>query len=137
MYEWQNRGATGQRATADEKPDVFVKKRASKYLNQLDNAKKAYDTHEGPKALIRYEDLKANTLETMHYLCSALDIPVTEEKLAQIVEKHAWENVPEEEKGEGKFYRKAMPGGWRKDLTADQVRTIERITAPLLKEFYP
>ena len=137
MYEWQNRGATGRRATADEKPDVFVKKRASKYLRHMGNAKKAYDAHEGRKALIRYEDLKANSLDTMRYLCSALGIPADEEQLAQIVEKYAWENVPEEEKGPGKFYRKATPGGWRKDLTQDQVKVIEGITAPLLKEFYP
>lgn len=137
MYEWQDRGATGRRATADEKPDVFVKKRANNYLRHIRNAKEAYDAHEGAKALIRYEDLKANTLESMRYLFSALEIPTNEEHLARVVEKYAWENVPEEEKGPGKFYRKATPGGWRKDLTSDQVKTIERITAPLLKEFYP
>ena len=27
--------------------------------------------------------------------------------------------------------------GWRKDSTPEQVRTIERITAPLLNEYYP
>ncbi|HEU4494146.1 MAG TPA: hypothetical protein VFR69_08145, partial [Rubrobacteraceae bacterium] len=54
------------------------------------------------------------------------------------VEKHSWENVPEEEKGEGKFHRKATPGGWREDLTPGQAQIVERITAPLLKEFsYP
>jgi hypothetical protein len=137
MYEWQNRGVTGRRATSDEKPDVFVKKRANRYLRQIGNAKKAYDSHKGRKVLIRYEDLKADTLETMRWLCSALDIPAGEEQLARIVEKYAWENVPEEEKGPGKFYRKATPGGWRKDLTPDQVEIIERITTPLLKEFYP
>ena len=53
------------------------------------------------------------------------------------MEKHAWENVPEEEKGRGKFHRKATPGGWKEDLTPKQAEIIERITAPLLEEFYP
>jgi hypothetical protein len=53
------------------------------------------------------------------------------------VEKHAWENVPAEDKGEGKFHRKAQPGGWREDLTPEQVGTVERITAPLLDTYYP
>jgi hypothetical protein len=53
------------------------------------------------------------------------------------VEKHSWESIPEEEKGEGKFYRKATPGGWREDLTPGQIEAVERITAPLLKELYP
>jgi hypothetical protein len=137
MYEWQDRGATGRRATADEKPDVFVKKRANRYLRHISKAKKAYDAHKGRKALIRYEDLKADTLESMRYLCSALEISPSTEQLARIVEKYAWENIPEDEKGEGKFYRKATPGGWRKDLTPEQVQVVEGITGPLLKEFYP
>ncbi|MDQ3567029.1 MAG: sulfotransferase domain-containing protein, partial [Actinomycetota bacterium] len=66
-----------------------------------------------------------------------LGIPAEEKELARVVEKHSWENIPEEDKGEGKFYRKATPGGWREDLTAKQARIIEEITAPLLKEFYP
>lgn len=137
MYEWQNRGTTKRRVPAEEKPNVFVKNRANSYLRQIGNAKRAYDTHEGRKALIRYEDLKSDTLKTMRRLCLALDLPTDEARLARVIEKHAWENVPEEEKGEGKFYRKATPGGWREDLTSTQAKTIEEITSPLLKEFYP
>jgi len=62
---------------------------------------------------------------------------VDEGELSRIVEKHSWENIPEDQKGEGKFYRKASPGGWREDLTPKQAETVERITAPLLKELYP
>lgn len=43
---------------------------------------------------------------------------------------------PEEEKGEGKFYRKATPDAWREDLTPEHVKVVEDVTAPLLKEFY-
>ena len=59
------------------------------------------------------------------------------EDLARVAEKHYWEKVTVGEKGEGKFYRKATPGGWSEDLTPEQVRVVEEITAPLLKEFYP
>jgi hypothetical protein len=48
----------------------------------------------------------------------------------------AWEAIPEEEKGESKFHRKAEPGGWQEDLAPKQARVVERVTAPLLKEFY-
>ena len=60
-----------------------------------------------------------------------------EEELSQAVDKHAWENVPEEDKGERKFHRKGRSGSWREDLTPEQAKMVERITAPLLKEFYP
>jgi hypothetical protein len=63
-------------------------------------------------------------------------MPVGEERLARIVEKHSWENVPKDEKGQGKFYRKATPGGWRDDLTPKQVSQVEGITASLLEKFY-
>jgi LPS sulfotransferase NodH len=135
-YNWHNRGATG-RPLPDERPNAFVRKRAEKYMYHIGSAKKAYDLHQGRKALIRYEDLRADTLGTMYRLCSALGIPTDEKQLARVIEKYAWENIPEEEKGSGKFYRKASPGGWRKDLTSEQAKTIEKITAPLLKEFYP
>jgi hypothetical protein len=66
-----------------------------------------------------------------------LGIPVDKGELARVVEKHSWENIPEDKKGEGKFYRKATPEGWREDLTPQQAQTVERITAPLLEELYP
>jgi hypothetical protein len=53
------------------------------------------------------------------------------------VEKWAWDNIPEDRKGEGKFFRKASPGGWQEDLTPEQAKMVEQITGPLLKDFYP
>ena len=83
-----------------------------------------------------YEDLRADTLDVMRRIHHELGIEVDEAELARVVEAHAWENIPEEDKGEGKFYRKASPGSWREDLTPEQVQIVERITAPILEEFY-
>ncbi len=129
---WQN-----ERSKERDLPAVLVDGRAEKYLQNVGEAKKAYDSHEGRKVLVRYEELRADTLGTMRRVYSALGIPADEGELARAVEKHSWENIPEEEKGEGKFYRKATPGGWREDLTPEQAKTVERITAPLLEELYP
>jgi hypothetical protein len=112
-------------------------KLARRYSRLVGEAKRAFDAHEGRKVLVRYEDLRADTSGEMRRVYSALEIPVNEEELARVVDKYAWENIPEEKKGEGKFYRKATPGGWREDLTEEQARTVEEITAPLLKELYP
>lgn len=121
----------------DKDSDAFVKTRADMYLLHMGRAKQAYDAHEGPKALVKYEDLRADTLEMMKRIYTTLEIEVDEEELARAVEKYAWERIPEEHKGEGKFHRKATPGGWREDLTPNQVKIVEKITAPLLDEFYP
>jgi hypothetical protein len=122
---------------ADTNPNAFVKRHAEAYLRNVGKAKEAFDAHKGRKVLVRYEDLRADTLGEMKRLYATLEIPVDEEELARAVEKHSWENIPEEEKGEGKFYRKATPGGWQEDLTPEQAQIVEQITAPLLYEFYP
>jgi Sulfotransferase domain len=128
---WQSSGEGSEDSTER------TAKLARRYLHHVGNAKEAYDAHAGRKALVRYEDLRADALGAMKRLYSELGIPVDEGELARAVEKHAWENIPEEDKGEGKFYRKGRSGGWKEDLTEEQVRTVERITSSLLDEFYP
>jgi hypothetical protein len=136
---WRNRNLfekLGERGPS-RPPNVVVEESTRGFLQSMGNAKQAYDAHEGRKVLVRYEDLREDTLGTMQRIYSALEIPVEQKDLWRAVEKHSWENIPEEQKGEGKFYRKASPGAWREDLTPEQIKTVERITAPLLREFYP
>jgi hypothetical protein len=126
-----------QGKSAPEKDSVaFAEGRASNYLLGMGNAKKAYDAHRGPKALVRYEELRADTPGVMARMYSDLGVPIDQEELARVAAKHSWENIPEDKRGEGKFYRKAKPGGWREDLTPEQAEAVERVTGPLLKELY-
>jgi hypothetical protein len=127
----------GSKVLADENPVAFARGRAQNYLEGMGKAKEAYDAHQGYKVLVKYEDLRADTLGILKRIYSTLGMRVDEEELRRVVEKHSWENIPEEEKGEGKFYRKASPGGWREDLTPQQAEVVEEITAPLLKQLYP
>ena len=133
----RRKGDPGWTSNADEDPNSLAEERATRYLKQVGNAKKAYDAHGGPKVLIKYEELRADALGTMRRLYSTLGVPVDEVDLYRVVEKHSWENIPQEKRGEGKFYRKATPGGWQEDLTPEQAETVERVTAPLLAELYP
>jgi hypothetical protein len=133
---WHYKRRNLEESLADEEPNDFVERRAYKYLWYVGNSKRAYENHGGPKVLVRYEDLLADTLGTMRRIYSALGVPVDAAKLARAVEKHSWGAIPEEQKGEGKFYRKASPGGWREDLTPKQVNMVQDITAPLLEAFY-
>ena len=136
-YE-RNKGRTQRKQRVPTKESIdFAQSRAQQYLRGMGNAKKAYDAHKGPKSLVRYEELRTDTLDTMKRMYMELGVSVNEEQLARVVEEHSWENIPEEKKGDGKFYRKAKPGGWRDDLTPGQAEVIERVTAPLLKELYP
>ena len=137
-WQYENAADRGwkREALADNQPDVWVRRRAQNYVRHAGKARDAYEAHKGPKVLIRYEELRDDTLGTMERLYSTLEIQVGEEDLARAVEKHAWENIPQKEKGQGKFYRKAKPGGWKEDLTPGQVEIVEQVSAPLLEEFY-
>lgn len=137
LHSWTDKGGWRKGAVADNDPDAFVRNRANIYLQQAGSAKKAYDIHKGRKVLVRYEDLLSDTTGTMKRICSTLEIPFQEKELVRAVEKHSWANIPEDEKGEGKFYRKASPGGWREDLSPEQIAIVEKTTVPILREFYP
>jgi hypothetical protein len=130
MDEWA-------RKDLDSEKDVqrYLRALSRQYVRQMSNGKKAFDDHDGPKIMIKYDDLRTDTLCTMRDLCSALELPVTEQKLAQVVDKHSFENIPRRERGEGKFYRKATSGGWKEDLTPEQAKIVEDITATLNEEF--
>ena len=109
---------------------------AKDYSKKVGNSKQAYELHKGPKAFVKYENLRADTVSVLEQICSALEVQVSSKEIARAIEKHSWENIPEEKKGQGKFYRKGIPGSWREDLSAEEVRIVERTTAPLLKAFY-
>jgi hypothetical protein len=130
MDEWARRDL-------DSEKDVqrYLKALSRQYVRQLGNGKKALDEHDGRKIMVRYDDLRTDTLGTMRDLCAALAIPVDEQDLARVVDRHSFENIPQRERGEGKFYRKATSGGWREDLTPEQAELVEDITAPLIQDF--
>ena len=133
----ERREDQGRASKPNKNPNAYVRMRSNSYVQQIEKTRQAYDAHKGRKVMVRYEDLRADTLGTMKRIYSALEIPVDEAELARSVRKNSWENIPEEEKGEGKKRRKAKPGGWREDLTPRQVEIVEERTASLLEEFYP
>lgn len=120
-----------------ETEEQAVEQLARNYGAGISATSRAYEAHGGPKALVKYEELCADTLGTMRRAYSELGISVDDEALGKAVEKHAWESLPESDKGSGRFHRKGTPGGWRDDLTPEQVAIVERVTSPILEEFYP
>src|SRR5215208_354935 len=127
----------GDDPLADTDPDECVRQRARMYNASFGKAWEAYEAHGGRKAATRYEDLRYDALGELEKIYSSLIIPIEEEQLRRVVEKYAWENIPERQKGPNKPRRKAKPGGWREDLTPEQARMVEEITTPILDEFYP
>ena len=113
--------------------DDLTSRRAQMYNNSITAAHSAFESHTGPKTLVRYEDLRAHTFGTVQRIYRELALNVTDADVKRVVEEFDWDNVPEDKKGPGKKFRKATPGGWREELTKEQVKEVEEITAPILQ----
>jgi Sulfotransferase domain len=137
LYENREGKTNARPSKTERRPNAFVRERANVYRRGVESAWRAYDAHEGPKVLVRYEDLRSDTVSEMRRIYAILGIAVGDEDLRRAVEQHSWENVPEREKGRGKFYRRGTSGGWKEDLTPRQVEVVEKATSPLLERFYP
>lgn len=130
---WSKKKELYERVGGDE--DAVVRSMSKSFMREMTRAVEAYDAHAGPKTLVTYEELRESATDAMNRLCSELFLNVKREQIERIVESHAWENIPEEEKGHGKFQRKATPGGWREDLTPEQVAIVEGICKPFMDRF--
>lgn len=130
-------GWRGMYASNAESHDEFVESAARAYARHMGASREAHAAHGQSKTVVRYEDLRWDTLGELMRLCSELGVAAEEKVLARTVGQHSWETIPEDKKGEGKFYRKGTSGGWQQDLTEQQIEVVEKTTAPILREFYP
>jgi hypothetical protein len=110
--------------------------RSRRYVWDFEMASEAYRAAPGPKAIVRYEDLHADAFREMRRLRDALELSSSDEALATAVEKYAWKNVPEEQKGPGRFYRSGEPGAWQRQLAPEQAAKIETEASKVLEAFY-
>jgi hypothetical protein len=119
-----------------EKLKEHTERLAKDYLRVVSKVQDAYEAHPGKKVLVRYEDLRHDTVNVLKEMYDVLEVEVDEAQIEAAAAKHSWERIPESEKGKDKFFRKAQPGGWRDDLSPDQIKLIEDVTGPLLSKYY-
>ena len=94
----------------------------------------AYNNHNSNRRLlVKYEDLRNNTLEELKKIYQFLKIDIKDEELVQIIDKHDFKNIPKEEKGSGKFYRSASPGSWKEHFSEEEKELMNSIMGKTLK----
>jgi hypothetical protein len=130
LYEREAQVREGKPSLADTKPDRLVRERAKIYALQVGKTREAYEAHGGRKVLVSYEDLCSDTLGEMKRIYSELEIAVDEPDLRRVVAEHSWEKLPQDQKGEGKFFRKGQPGSWREDLIPSPGKEAASHAAP-------
>lgn len=93
------------------------------------------------KLIVRYEDLKADPLKEFTAITRFLELEHSEAAIATAVELARFENLRRQEDEKGfvekapkvkNFFRKGTVGGWRTELTEDQVRRVIEANRPAM-----
>ena len=112
----------------------FVERTARKWLWRTEVVQATFASHPGPKHLIRYEDLLADTPGQLRPLLGGIGLHADDAQLAALVERHSFESTPASERGPKGFRRAATPGLWRQNLSDDEQALLEEIMGPKLRE---
>ena len=85
-----------------------------------------------PRFVLRYEDLLAEPLARINDLAAFIGVSRSATELECIVENTCFRKLSAQEKisgfreghGQGRFFRHGRAGGWREELSSDQVERI-------------
>ena len=85
--------------------------------------------------MVKYEDLRKNTLTEMKKIYQFLGNNATDEELKKLKEKNDFEKIPASLKGKGKFNRTALVGGWKNNFSENEQKLMNTIMSDTLKQF--
>ena len=114
---------------------AYVRLQARLWLNSTNAVQSAYAAHpEELRRTVRYEDLRAHTLETLRPLAAWLGLPSDDAALRDAAEANAFEAIPRRIRRPGTPRRSATPGLWRENMTAAEQQAMEQVIGPKLGE---
>ena len=113
----------------------FLLGNAANWVYRMDVVERACDLV-GPGAAlrVRYEDLFASTADELIRIADWLGVEASGDWAAEVARRHAFERIPEEERGSGKFHRAATPGLWRQNMGADEQKLLHEVMGDKLRE---
>lgn len=114
----------------------FIERYAKTWVTLMQVLMQTYHNHApNLRILIRYEDLRQNTLEELQKIYQFLQINIKKNELENIVRCYSFENIPSELKGQGKFRRFATPGKWKENFSEEEKAMMEKIMGSTLREY--
>lgn len=97
--------------------------------------RRAFAGHDpGSRVLVRYEDLRSRPADALGRTTSALHLDSDPRLVAEIAERHSFERLPPERRGEEQATRSARPGSWRENLSESEQLTMLSIMRGTLGE---
>lgn len=131
---WVSSEFPGFRGIAREDRLAFLRQSAHKWLWRTEVVQRAYAQHPGPKLLLTYEDLRERPAERMGAVLDLLQLPAEREWVREAVESNAFERIPEQDRGHGRFARSARPGSWAENLSPEESGVLHSILGSKLRE---
>jgi len=121
-----------QPLTKDERPKI-IKKYSSEWKIFSETVEEAYNKHNPElRLLVKYEDLVQDTFSELKRILEFITVKKDDEEIRKIVERYAFNNIPKDNKGPGKFNRSATPGGWRKNFDDEEIKLINDLMGSTL-----
>lgn len=94
----------------------------------------AFERHSpADRVQIRYEDLRAQPERCLESVCGVLGLDPS--SVPEVVAKHRFEQLPSSARGPRQAVRRALPGGWRENLTAAEQDAMHEALGSALCEF--
>ena len=114
---------------------AYVRRQARLWLNATNAVESAYAAHpEKLRFTVRYEDLRADTLDALRPLAAWLGLASDDAALRAAIEANAFEAIPRRLRGPGTPRRAATPGLWRENMTPAEQEAMNEIIGPKLAE---
>ena len=111
-----------------------IEKHAKSWNSITESVYSAYNNHNpNLRLLVKYENLRKNTLEELKTIYQFLKIEIKDEELGHIIDKYDFKNIPKEEKGPGKFFRSATPGSWKEHFSEEEKDLMNSIMGKTLE----
>ncbi|MGA9635556.1 MAG: sulfotransferase [Solirubrobacterales bacterium] len=88
----------------------------------------------GAALTVRYEDLLADTTAELERIARWIGVETPAGWAGDVASRHAFERIPKEQRGSGKFHRAATPGLWREHMTAAEQDLMSDVMGEKLRE---
>jgi hypothetical protein len=133
LSDWMIK-AFGLRRVSPRDRLSFVTNSAYKWLWRTEVVQRVFAEHQGPKYLVRYEDLLHDPFNELRPLFAWLGLEVSERELNEWIRRKSFGALPAELRGPDKFFRAAAPGLWRTNLTAEENAAVDAVIGRKLHE---
>jgi len=122
-------------ALSSENRLSFIEDEANDIVKTWEILWKTYENHsKNLRYIVKYEDLRKNTLQELEKLYRFIKIDIDKKNLGEIVEESRFEKISDRDKGSGQSKRSATPGKWKDNLNNEEKIVMEKILQETLSK---